>query len=165
LTNRPVACHIHLSLRDAGSGAALAKLTAGDWDVTAIEAVDEQRDRVQLVGTKDGPTERHLYSVPLAGGELKRLTPEPGFHRPIVDRNGSGHVDVHSALDRPWKAVVRGADGAELGSLPVPVDPELEGLGLRAPEIVKVRAASGDTLYGAVLAPRKLEPGRRYPVW
>lgn len=156
--------HIHLSLRDAGSGAALAKLTSGDWDVTSIEAVDEQRGVVQLAGTKDGPTERHLYAVPLAGGELKRLTAEPGLHRPIVDKKGSGYVDIHSALDRPWKAVVRGADGAELGSLPVPVDPELADLGLRAPELVKVRAASGELLYGSVLAPRTIEPGRRYPV-
>lgn len=156
--------HHHLSLRDAGSGAELMKLTAGDWDVLSIAAVDEARGEVRFVATKDGPTERHLYAVPLTGGDARRLTAEPGVHRVAVDPKGRSYVDIHSSLNRPFKAVVRGADGAELGALPAPLDPELEGLGLRAPEIVKVRSAGGDTLYGALLRPRVIEPGRRYPV-
>ncbi|WP_437738595.1 DPP IV N-terminal domain-containing protein [Sorangium sp. So ce1335] len=156
--------HTHITLRDAGSGAELAKLTAGDWDVTSLEPPDEERGEARFVATKDGPTERHLYAVPLEGGEVKRLTSDPGVHFVAVAPKGPGYVDVHSGLGRPWKGAVRGAGNAELGALPVPVDPELADLGLRAPEIVKVRAESGDTLYGALLAPRTIEPGRRYPV-
>ncbi|WP_437683874.1 alpha/beta fold hydrolase [Sorangium sp. So ce131] len=156
--------HTHLALRDADSGAEVTRLTSGDWDVVLLAAPDEERGVARFVATKDGPTERHLYAVPLAGGEVKRLTAEPGVHNVFVDPKGAGFVDVHAALDRPPRAVVRGADGGELGEMPVAVDPELAGLGLRAPEIVKVRAASGDTLYGALLAPRTIEPGRRYPV-
>jgi dipeptidyl-peptidase-4 len=48
--------------------------------------------------------------------------------------------------------------------VPVPVDAELSGLGLRVPELVQFKGPSGDMLHGAVLAPRTLEPGRRYPV-
>ncbi|WP_437751189.1 alpha/beta fold hydrolase [Sorangium sp. So ce1389] len=156
--------HTHIALRDADSGAELAKLTAGDWDVTDLAPPDEERGEARFVATKDGPTERHLYTVPLAGGEVKRLTSEPGVHFVTVDPRGPGYVDIHSALGVPWKGAVRGAGNAELGALPAPVDPELADLGLRAPEIVKVRAESGETLYGALLAPRTIEPGRRYPV-
>ncbi|WP_433937621.1 alpha/beta fold hydrolase [Sorangium cellulosum] len=156
--------HTHITVRDAGSGAELAKLTAGDWDVTSLEPPDEERGEARFVATKDGPTERHLYTVPLEGGEVKRLTSDPGVHYVTVEPGGPGYVDVHSALGRPWKGAVRGAGNAELGELPAPVDPELAELGLRAPEIVKVRAESGDTLYGALLPPRTIEPGRRYPV-
>ncbi|WP_437932989.1 alpha/beta fold hydrolase [Sorangium sp. So ce341] len=156
--------HRHLALRDADSGAELAKLTAGDWDITALAAPDEERGEARFVATKDGPTERHLYTVPLAGGEVKRITAEPGVHFVTVEPKGPGYVDVHSALGRPWKAAVRGEGNAELGAMPAPIDPELADLGLRAPEIVQVRAESGDALYGALLAPRTIEPGRRYPV-
>ncbi|WP_437594639.1 alpha/beta fold hydrolase [Sorangium sp. So ce1000] len=156
--------HRHVALRDADSGAELARLTEGDWDITSVLPPDEERGLARFVATKDGPTERHLYTVPLAGGEVKRLTSDPGMHQITVDPRGPGYVDLHAALDRPWKAVVRGAGNAELGALPAPVDRELAELELRAPEIVEVRAASGDTLYGALLAPRRIEPGRRYPV-
>ncbi|MDC0676460.1 S9 family peptidase [Sorangium atrum] len=156
--------HRHLALRDADSGAEIARLTEGDWDVTSLLPPDEERGLARFVATKERPTERHLYTVPLAGGEVKRLTSDPGMHQITVDPRGPGYVELHAALDRPWKGAVRGADNAEVGALPAPVDRELAELELRAPEIVEVRAASGDTLYGALLAPRRIEPGRRYPV-
>lgn len=155
--------HRHLQLRDAASGAVVAGLTSGDWDAD-ITGVDEERGQVLFAGTKDGPTQRHLYRVPLAGGEIKRLTTERGVHSVTLDKKGSGYVDAHSALDRPWKVAVRGADGAEIGALPAPLDPELSDLGLRAPALVEVRSPGGDTLHGALLAPRAIEPGRRHPV-
>jgi dipeptidyl-peptidase-4 len=36
-------------------------------------------------------------------------------------------------------------------------------LALRSPEIVPVKSPGGQTLYGALLKPRHMEPGRRYP--
>jgi len=161
---RPSGGHVHLELRDTASGKAVSGLTSGGWDVESILALDEERGVVLVSGTKDGPVERHVYAVPLAGGEPRKLTPEKGFHRAFMDRQGRGYVDIHSALDRMWKAVVRGPDGAALGELPAPADPELGGLDLRAPELVEVRIPSGEVLHGAMLAPRKIEPGRRYPV-
>src|SRR6185436_14368871 len=50
------------------------------------------------------------------------------------------------------------------GELPCPADADLPALGLRAPELVTVRGADGTTLYGSLLRPRKVEPGKRYPL-
>jgi dipeptidyl-peptidase-4 len=44
------------------------------------------------------------------------------------------------------------------------MDADLPALGLRTPEIVAVRGADGTTLYGSLLRPRTIEPGKRYPV-
>src|SRR6185503_12852453 len=177
LWTRNIGGRNHIKNRDAATGAAVTELTSGDWDVTAINAVDEERGRALVTATKDGPLERHLYAVPLVkgtanadprstlkGGEIRRLTEERGVHYAFVEREGRGLVDFHSARDRLPKAVVRGADGAAIAELPAPVDPELAALKLRAPETIKVRGPSGDTLYGALLPPRSIEPGRRYPV-
>jgi dipeptidyl-peptidase-4 len=81
-----------------------------------------------------------------------------------MSRDGKTFVDEHSASDRPPRAVVRRSDGADLGALPVPDDPEIQKLALRVPEIVEVRSPGGQTLYGALLKPRHMEPGVRYPV-
>jgi dipeptidyl-peptidase-4 len=181
LWTKPVGGHLHVELRDAVSGAAIATLTSGDWDVLGISGVDEEKGTAFVTGTKEGPTERSTYAVPLAGGApggrveggapspaqalpAKRITAEPGVHVAIMDRAGRGYVDVHSAIDRMWKVIVRGADGAALGELPVPVEPEVAAFGLRAPKLVDVRAPNGETLHGSLLAPRTIEPGRRYPV-
>lgn len=164
LWTRPIGGHLHLELRDAAPGGAATALTSGDWDVEGILAVDEERGLAFVRGTKDGPVERHLYAIPLAGGEPRKLTSEKGLHVSFMERQGRGYVDIHSALDRMWRVVVRGPDGAPIGELPAPADPELAELGLRAPELVQVRIPSGEVLHGAMLAPRTIEPGRRYPV-
>ena len=163
---KPTAAHVHLELRDAASGAVIAPLTSGAWDVEGpAVAVDEERGRVLFLGTKDGPLDLQLYAAPLAGGgPIERLTTEGGTHFVVADPQGRDLVDVHSAIDRKWKAVVRKSDRTVLAELPVPVDAELEGLGLRAPEFVGIKGPSGDTLYAARLNPRTMEPGQRYPV-
>jgi dipeptidyl-peptidase-4 len=157
--------HAHVELRDARSGAAIAPLTAGDWDVTGIAAVDEERGRLLFTATKDGPLDRHLYSVLLAGGRpIQKLTAEPGVHFISAERQGRAFVDLHSAAGRMWKAAAHGADWSALGDLPVPVDAELSGLDLRTPEFVQIKGPSGDTLHGSLLKPRHIDPNRRYPV-
>jgi dipeptidyl-peptidase-4 len=119
-------------------------------------------------GTKDSPVDRHLYAAPLAvgdkAGEIAKLTVEPGVHLPAIDREGRGFVDVHSALNRMPKAVVRGESGAVIAEIPTSADPDIAKLNLRAPEIVSFKGPSGDMLYGSLLKPRVVEPGRKYPI-
>jgi dipeptidyl-peptidase-4 len=156
--------HEHLELRDAATGARLGAITSGDWDVEQIVAVDEERGRVLFTGTKDGPLERQLYRAPLDGkGPIERVTSEPGVHAPVADARGRLVADVHSALARMPKAVVRSDAGEVLGELPTPADPDLEALRLRAPELVTVPGPGGVALHAAMLRPRVVEPGKRYP--
>ncbi|MEO7331829.1 MAG: alpha/beta fold hydrolase [Minicystis sp.] len=164
--------HIHLDLRSTETGALLAPLTRGDWDVDSIAGVDEEQGLVYFVGTKTSALERHLYAVPLTGGEITKITAERGVHgllshgayRLTMDRAQRGFVDVHSASDRLPRAEIRGADGKVRGLLPLPEEPDLAALHLRTPKLVEVQSAAGDTLHGALLEPRHVEPGRRYPV-
>jgi dipeptidyl-peptidase 4 len=156
--------HHHLELRNTMTGARLAELTHGDWDVEHIARIDEDKGLVYFIASKDSPVERHLYTVPLEGGEIRRVTPERGVHAVVLSAKGKGWVDIHSASDRLPQAAIHGADGATIGALPIPVEADLDKLGLRTPEIVTVKSAAGDTLYGALLKPRHLEPGRKYPV-
>lgn len=155
--------HHHLEVRDTRSGARVRLLTQGDFQVEQLLAVDEARGQVLFTGSPASPVERRLHSVPLAGGPVATLTPERGVHAISLGRDGKTFVDEHSAHDRPPHVAVRGVDGSTLGELPVPSDPEIEGLRLRAPEIVEVQSPGGPTLYGALLKPRVMEPGRRYP--
>ncbi len=159
-----VAGHTHLELRDAATGARVAALTSGDWDVARIKAIDEDRARVLFTASKDSALESHLYAVPLAGGPVERLTRDPGDHDVVVGRAGDGFVDLHSAADRPPRAEVRDAAGAALGDLPVQLDQDLPALGLRTPRFVTIDSPAGVKLHAALLPPRHIEPGRRYPV-
>ena len=155
--------HYHLEVRDTATGARVLGLTQGDWDVLGMQGVDEESGRVFFTGTFAGQIERRLHAVPLAGGPVQTLTPERGVHAITMRRDGKGFVDEHSAHDRLPQAVVRSIDGSVLGELPVPHDPDVEKLAIRVPELVEVKSPAGPTLHGALLEPRGMEPGRRYP--
>lgn len=146
--------HRHLELRSARDGSLTKALTSGAWDVNDIAAVDEERGRVVVSGTREGPLERHAYAVPLAGGEPVRLTAEHGTHSVQFDEAGRTWVDVHSALDRAPAAVVMNERDEKAAELPVRMDEDLASLELRTPKLVTLPLPSGETLHGALLTPR-----------
>lgn len=155
--------HHHLEVRKLEKGAAPRVLTKGDWEVTSIVAVDEERGRVLFMGTKDGALERHLYAVSLTeAGAPEKLTTERGTHAITADEHGRAWVDLHSSHDRLPKALVVDGKGAP-NELPSHVDADLERLKLRPVEFVDVPGPSGDVLHGALLRPRVLVPGEKHP--
>ncbi|MEZ4441727.1 MAG: alpha/beta fold hydrolase [Polyangiaceae bacterium] len=157
--------HRHLELRDGTSGELLRALTSGAWDVTAIHAYDAAHQRVLFAATKESPLERHLYAVGLEGGAIDRLTAEPGVHEVELEHPERGWVDIHSSNDRPPAATIHGPGGEVIGQIEVPHDADFDGLGLRAPELVTVAAtADAPELHGALLTPRHMKPGERYPL-
>ena len=151
----------HLEVRKLEPNAAPRRLTEGNWEVEQLVAVDEERGRVLFVGTKDGVLERHLYAVPLAGGPITKLTKEPGVHGINSDEHGRAWADTASAHDRLPKVTV--VTEAATRELPVTRDDDLAKLGVRPVEHVSFTGPSGDTLYGALLRPRALQPGVKHP--
>jgi dipeptidyl-peptidase-4 len=154
--------HRHLELRQA-DGQAPKRLTRGDWDVFDVVGVDRKNDRVLFIANRDAPLDRQLYAVALEGGEITRLSEEPGVHEIAGSRPELGWVDIHSALDRPPRAVIRGPDGRSLGDIEVPKNASFDAMKLRTPKIVTVAVADGPPLYGALLEPRQRAPGARHP--
>src|ERR1700675_40827 len=61
-------------------GKELAQLTKGDWEVSAIDAVDEKAGLIYFTATEKSPMERHLYRVGLDGSGFVRVTKESGTH-------------------------------------------------------------------------------------
>ena len=143
--------HLYLYASD---GTLIQQLTAGDWEVDAINGVDEQRGLVYFTANREHPGEAHLYAVPLAGGELRQITTEPGTHGVTLDHACQCFVDVHSALDTPPGVTLRSVgDGAVLHTIMRPTDPRLDTFNLAPPEMVSLQNDVGDTLYGALYRP------------
>jgi len=143
----------HLEVRSS-SGGLLATLTEGDWQVDAVEAVDEDAGTVYFSGTRDGATKRHLYAVPLAGGQIRRLTTEPGTHVVTVGPRAGAFVDRFAALDCPPVVRVRSlADCSAIATLHDRRDERIDELGLLPPRIVELEAEDGTVLHGLYYAP------------
>lgn len=142
----------HLSLHGR-DGREIRVLTEGQWMVTGQVTVDEDQRLVYFQGTYDGPLERHLYAVSLAGGPLHRLTREPGWHDVVISPDRRTFVDSWHSPERPPCLTIRGlADGETQGLLFEREGITPASLGLCVPEITSFRTSDGVLLYAAIYA-------------
>ncbi len=137
----------------AADGRLIRQLTDGDWMVDDILRADETN--VYFSATKDSPLEKHLYSVPLAGGDVRRITEGTGTHDNLVlDAACARFVETFSSLDTPPTVTLRSvADNTLIHTLHTPNDPRLEQFQLQPPELVTLHNRNGTLLYGAIYRP------------
>ncbi|MGH9304385.1 MAG: alpha/beta fold hydrolase, partial [Acidimicrobiales bacterium] len=143
----------HLELRGADGGL-IRVLTGGAWAVDRLEAVDEHTGLVYFSGADNSPTERHLYSVPLMGGAVARVTTEAGTHDVVVDHACRFFADRHSSLAKPPTVTVRAIfDRSVHCVLHRCRDRRIDELELAPPELVTLDTDDGSTLYGLLYEP------------
>ncbi|MRX27396.1 S9 family peptidase [Kangiella sp. HZ709] len=100
----------HIYLYDL-EGKLIKQLTQGDWVVDNVYGVDEKNGLVYFDANKESPLEQHLYSVPLAGGELKKITQQSGVHGVTFAKSMDVFVDYFSSTTQPSQVSLRKANG------------------------------------------------------
>src|SRR6267143_3425230 len=90
----------HLYLYDL-EGKELAQLTRGEWEVSAVDAVDEGKGLVYFTGTAKSPLERHLYRVAFDGTGFILLTKDEGTHAAVFAPNAAAFYDTYSNTATP----------------------------------------------------------------
>jgi dipeptidyl-peptidase 4 len=150
-------------------GSKWTQLTKGAWMVRAITGVDEAKGVIYFTANKDTPIEQHLYSLPLSGGEPKRLTEKGGWNAVVMNRAANRAIITQSTPSQPERVFLADADGKRLAWIEEnkldaahPYAPYLAGH--IAPTFGTIKAADGTTLHTKLFLP-KMEPGKRYPVF
>lgn len=159
----------HLQLH-AADGALERALTSGEWVVDALLGVDESAGLAYIAGTRDSPLEKHVYAVPLGGGEPRRLSAEPGMHEAAFSANAAVFVDLWSNPSTPPQTELFGADGSKLATLVAnelgdPAHPYAPYRAAHRPvEFGTMPAADGSTLHYSLVKPEGFDPAKKYPV-
>lgn len=157
----------HLELRTP-DGRFDRQLTSGAWVVSGVIHVDEERGEVLFTGTRDGVLERHLYAVPLAGGEPLRLTEDSGWHAATMSADGSAWADTWSSLQHSPAVVVRFRTEQRAPVVIHAAAATSDSVGLVVPELRQLVAADGETLLNAAIYHPHAAAGDRPPpavVW
>jgi dipeptidyl-peptidase 4 len=160
--------HLYLASED---GSELAQLTSGAWPVDVLLAVDQDKGLVYFSAGRESPTQRDVYSVPLAGGDIVRLSTVDGIHNATFAGNASVFVDNWSNTTTPPQIELFRADGTKLATLlpnelDDPAHPYAPYLAAHLPtEFGTLAAADGSTrLHYSLVKPAGFDPSRRYPV-
>ncbi|HWW17277.1 MAG TPA: DPP IV N-terminal domain-containing protein, partial [Candidatus Saccharimonadales bacterium] len=153
----------HLYLYDVG-GKQLAQLTKGDWEVAAVDGVDEENGLVYFAATEKSPLERQIYRVALDGSAFARLTKEDGTHAAVLAPNASAFLDTSSSAGGPPRQDLYRADGSRIAAINENKVSELVDYHLSPVEFVSVKTRDGVQLNASILKPPDFQPQKKYPV-
>jgi dipeptidyl-peptidase 4 len=165
--------HLYLYQND---GTLIRQLTSGDYMVlgvppeAAVRAVDEHARRVYFTANLPSPVERQLYWVSLdRPGPPTRVTQGAGWHSASMSKDAKVFLDGYSNATTPRSVTLRNVRGAPIAEL---LENKLDATHPYAPyaaehvapEFGTLAAADGQTMHYMLIKPRRLEPGKRYPV-
>lgn len=138
------------------AGNPLRILTRGEWMVTSIVGVDEDKEMVYFTANCDDPGQEQLYSISFSGGPTHQITQGGGMHHVILDHSFERFIDVHHSTTCPPSAKVCSlVDGETQLVLHDEVDPRLEKMDLVPPEMISIKNRDGVVLHGALYRPPK----------
>ena len=153
----------HLYLYDL-EGKQLAQLTKGEWEVSAVDAVDEAKGFVYFTATEKSPLERHLYRLALDGTGFTRLTKDEGTHAAVLAPNATAFYDTYSNAATPPRQDLYRADGARLATINENKIAELADYHLSPMEFLTVESRDGVQLNASIIKPPDFHPQTKYPV-
>ncbi|GAB4196101.1 MAG: S9 family peptidase [Sandaracinaceae bacterium] len=143
-------------------GTALRTLTPRGFGYHGLLAVDEPGGRVFVSASAD-PTEMHVWEVPLAGGEPRRLTEESAVHEAVFAHDAS--VWVHTTRGRTrarHASVLRTSPAAGQPAELATIRSVAEGPGFDPHVTFEEVGERG--FRAAIVRPRDFDATRRYPV-
>ncbi|WP_159120384.1 S9 family peptidase [Alteromonas sp. KUL150] len=160
----------HLYLFD-NNGKLVKQLTKGDWVVDSVEAIDTANNRLYFSGRKDTPLESHVYSVPLEGGEISRITELGAYHSAAFSKDASIFIDRFSTINSPAQVSLNTANGERITWLEENKVEEGHPLhtymdSWTAPEFGDITTKDGATLKYRIYTPdsAKQNPKQKHPV-
>jgi dipeptidyl-peptidase-4 len=152
--------HIHVL---SPQGLHLRQLTSGSFEVDSIDAVDLRKGLVYFTGNVESTAEHLLYSVPLRGGRVHRVSEAGGHHATVWSADATRYAGLTSDVDRSPRLVVRGVDeekgfvvmGQELSSYTSPG---------ATTDFFTLETQAGHVLHASLTRPKVLSASKRYPV-
>ncbi len=152
----------HLYLYNT-NGKLKKQLTTGSWVVNEIAGINAAEGKLVISTSKESPMEKHMYSLSIDDGTMKRIDKEPGMHTAICNSDARYVLDIYSATGIPKNTFVHATDGS--GSYEI-MKSENTLAAYNRPEImdVTITAADGVTpLYGKLILPVNFDKNKKYP--
>ncbi len=154
--------HVYLYAKD---GKWARQLTDGEFQVGAIEGVDEEAGWVYYSSNEANVLGRDLYRVRLDGSGKERVTQEKGTHRLNMNPEATAYIDSFSSLDvsQVGRRTAHHLASGRATELYRAFDLG-EMYDLVQPELLELEAEDGALVRVLMMKPRKMKRGKKHPV-
>ena len=154
---------MHLYVIDASDDHPAARqLTQGRWEIESVDLSHDRR-RFYVVSNERHPGERHLYALPIDGGERTKLTAMTGSNVGEVSPDDRTIGMVHSYSNKPPEVyVMPNAPNATATQVTTSTSDEWRSFKWIDPQLVTYRTRDGVDVYARLYTP-EMVGARRDP--
>lgn len=85
----------------SSDSATATPVTSGNWEVLAVEAVDDARNEIYYSANESGSRQKQLYKINYNGRGRTKLTSGTGYHDVWISNDKRFFFDEFSALNKP----------------------------------------------------------------
>lgn len=134
-------------------------LTQGRFEIISAE-LSRKKDYFYITANAEGPHEHHFYRLPVAGGNLEKITTLPGGNRAVLSPD-ERHIAVrYSTGNQPWELyLMENRPGAPMRRITQSTTAEFQKYAWRIPEIVWFTARDGAQVPARLYRPAKAAKG------
>lgn len=148
-------------------------ISAGDWNLDGVLAVDEKVGLVYVDSNRDFVPDRQVYALKLDGSKAdapKRVSKRDGMHQAVFAKDASVYLDTFASPTTPPQVGLHKADGSFIAWI------EQNKLDAGhpywpyhdqhiVPEFGTLEADDGQALYYRIYKPADFDPAKQYPVF
>lgn len=151
--------HLYLYNSD---GKLIKQLTKGNWVVTDYLGTDEKDTKAFYISTAVSPQERHIYSVDLKNGKIKKISSTEGTHDAKFSKDGKYVLDNYSSTKVAIEYLLENSDGKLLQTVKKNSNPLKD---YRMPEMkfFTIKAKDSCDLYCRLIKPLDFDSTKKYP--
>jgi dipeptidyl aminopeptidase/acylaminoacyl peptidase len=148
----------HLYTADAETGEN-RQLTSGQWEVQSV-ALSKDKTKFWLNSSEVSPHERHVYTVPVAGGPRTKVSPEAGNNEATPSPDESMLAVIHSYANKPPELyLMDNRPGAPMKRVTTSPAGEFSSYPWLDAPLVRVPARDGAQVPGRLFKPKNWKPG------
>jgi dipeptidyl-peptidase-4 len=152
---------VYLFNRD---GSLVTKVTAGEWDVSRVHGIDEDRRILFFNGAGEGPLKDLLYMAGLDGEQVTRISSASGSHTIQFNSDYSLYTDTYSTAGVPPTRTLHTSDGRIVRTISDNREliEKVQALGLEVPEFISIPAGNDVVLNGYIIRPPDFDVSKTY---
>jgi dipeptidyl-peptidase-4 len=139
------------------------QLTNGNWIVNEIIGFDNNANMLFFSASKESPIEKHIYTLHLKNGKIRKMTNQAGTHHGKTSYDGNFFVVQSSSMEIVSQTEVIDKTGKSIDIL-VKNNNHLAQIDMPETEIFTLKTKDGIDLYCRLIKPLHFNSEKKYPV-
>ncbi len=147
-------------------GKLISQVTSGNWEVTELVGVDENKKDIYFISTEVSTLDRNLFVINFNGRGKKNLTSQPGTHRINMSPDFKYFIDNHSTANTPLEVTLKESDGKLVKVLENnrELKERVSRMAFSPKEFFEFKTQSNVSLNAYMIKPPQFDAGKKYPV-